>query len=43
MERNVLDTDLTGEEIVNSLHIEKLLRLIPDYEPESFDSLFYKK
>jgi hypothetical protein len=38
-----LDTNMTGEEIVNSLHIEKLLRLIPDYEPESFDSLFYKK
>lgn len=38
-----LDTDLTGEEIIDNLHIEKLLRLIPDYEPETFDSIFYKK
>ncbi len=37
-----LDTDKSGSEIVEGLHIEKLLRLIPDYEPETFDKLFYK-
>jgi hypothetical protein len=35
-----LETNLTGEEILNGAPIEKLIKLIPDYVPEDLNTLF---
>ncbi len=35
-----LETDQTGEEILATTPIEKLVKLIPDYEPEDLNQLF---
>ena len=37
-----LETNLTGEEILNGAPIEKLIKLIPDYVPEDLNDLFTK-
>ncbi|MBO5440509.1 MAG: hypothetical protein J6A53_07640 [Clostridia bacterium] len=38
-----LETDLTGEQILCTTPIEKLIKLIPDYEPEDLNTLFVNK
>lgn len=35
-----LETDLTGEQILMGAPMEKLIKLIPDYEPEDLNKLF---
>lgn len=35
-----LETDLTGEQILMASPIEKLIKIIPDYEPDDLNNLF---